>query len=160
VKRTFVRQLGEFPCPGLFFRSYTEVLYQQKFKITAHPTTPPPSPIELWKRKELASGVDPRNRGYCPDRQRRGWVLKEVYYDAGNSNKCFLVIDYQLQSFTGCINSPTKAFCTQLTHFLREHIGRSIKEIGDLHVSFSSSQLADLSKIKMYKWQAQGAEQA
>jgi hypothetical protein len=29
-----------------------------------------------------------------------------------------------------------------------------------LHVSFSSSQLADLSKIKMYKWQAQGAEQA
>lgn len=87
-------------------------------------------------------------------------VLKEVYYDAGKSNKCFLVIDYQLQSFTGCINSPTKAFCTQLTHLLREHIGRSIEEIGDLDVSFTFSQLSDLSKIKMYKGQAQGAEQA
>lgn len=87
-------------------------------------------------------------------------VLKEVYYDAGKSNKCFLVIDYQLQSYTGCINSPTKSFCTQLTHLLREHIGRSIEEIGDLDVSFTFSQLSDLSKIKMYKRQAQGAEQA
>jgi hypothetical protein len=75
-------------------------------------------------------------------------VLKEVYYE---SNKCFLVIDYQSESYTGCINSPTNSFCTQLTYLLREHIGRSIEEISDLNVSFTFSQLSDLSKIKMYK---------
>jgi hypothetical protein len=78
-------------------------------------------------------------------------VLKEVYYDAGKSNKCFLIIDYHLQSYTGCVNSPSKSFCTQLTYLLREHIGRSIEEIGDLDVSSTFSQLSDLSKIKMYK---------
>jgi hypothetical protein len=61
-------------------------------------------------------------------------VLKEVYYDAGRSNKCFLVIDYQLQSYMGCITCSTRSFCTQLTHFLRGHIGRSIEDIGHLPV--------------------------
>jgi hypothetical protein len=64
-------------------------------------------------------------------------VLKEVYYDAGNSNKCFLVIDYQSESYTGCITCLTQSFCTQLTHFLRGHIGRSIEDIGDLHLSYT-----------------------
>jgi hypothetical protein len=59
-------------------------------------------------------------------------VLKEVYYDAGRSNKCFLVIDYQLQSYMGCITCSTRSFCTQLTHFLRGHIGHSIEDIGHL----------------------------
>jgi hypothetical protein len=61
-------------------------------------------------------------------------VLKEVHYDSGTSNKCFLVIDYQFQSYIGCITWPTRSFGTQLTHFLRGHIGRSIKDIGDLRV--------------------------
>jgi hypothetical protein len=61
-------------------------------------------------------------------------VLKEVQCDSGTSNKCFLVIDYQFQSYMGCITCPTRSFCTQLTHFLRGHIGRSIKDIGDLRV--------------------------
>ncbi len=63
-----------------------------------------------------------------------GGFLKEVYYDAGTSNKCFLVIDRQLQSYMGCITCPTRSFCIQLTHFLRGHIGRSIEDIGELRV--------------------------
>jgi hypothetical protein len=78
-------------------------------------------------------------------------VLKEVYYDAGTSTKCFLVIDYQSQSYTGCITCLTRSFCTQLTHFLRDHIGRSIEDIGDLDVSYTFSPLSRVSKIEMYK---------
>jgi hypothetical protein len=66
-------------------------------------------------------------------------VLKEAYYDVGTSTKCFLIIDYQSQSYMGCITCPTRYFCTQLTHFLRDHIGRSIEDIGDLDISYTFS---------------------
>jgi hypothetical protein len=77
-------------------------------------------------------------------------VLKEVYYDAGTSNKCFLVIEHQSLSYLGCITCPTRSFCKQLTHFLRNHIGRSIEEIGDLEVSYIFSPLSCASKMKMH----------
>jgi hypothetical protein len=80
-------------------------------------------------------------------------VLKEVYYE---SNKCFLIIDYQSQSYTGCINSPNKSFCTQLTHLLRQHIGRSIEEIGDLQVSFTFSQLSKRTSRAVTRRREQG----
>jgi hypothetical protein len=150
-KRTFVRQLVEFPCPGLFFRSYTEVCINKNLKSLCIPRLRH-HPLLNYRRVKNWPPVWTRGtEGIVKTVRGEVGVLKEVYYDAGKSNKCFLVIDYQLQSYTGCINSPIKSFCTQLTHLLREHIGRSIEEIGDLHVSFTFSQLSDLSKIKMYK---------
>ena len=158
-KRTFVRQLVEFPCPGVFF-STRRFCINKNFKSLRIPRLRH-HPLLNYRRVKNWPPVWTRGtEGIVQIVKGEVGVLKEVYYDAGKSNKCFLVIDYQLQSFTGCINSPTKAFCTQLTHLLREHIGRSIEEIGDLDVSFTLSQLSDRSKIKMYNLQAQGAEQA
>jgi hypothetical protein len=153
-----VRQLVEFPCPGLFSGA------TRRFRINKNSKS---LRIQRLRRHPLLNYLRVKNwppvwtrgsEGILKTVKGEVGVLKEVYYE---SNKCFLVIDYQSESYTGCINSPTKSFCTQLTHFLREHIGRSIEEIGDLEVSFSFSQLSDLSKTKTYKRRRhQGAEQA
>jgi hypothetical protein len=147
-----IRQLREIPCPSPFFRNLTEFFISRKNleslripRLRDHPLLnyrgvknwPP-----VWTRG--TEGIVKTVKGEVG-------VLKEVYYDAGTSNKCFLGIDYQSQSYTGCINCPTRSFCTQLTHILRAHIGRSIEDISDLDVSFTFSQLSGLSKIIMYK---------
>ena len=63
-------------------------------------------------------------------------MLKYVDYDDDRvANKCFLVIDYQSTLYTGCLICQDPSFCKQLAHVLRTHIGRSIKDFGDLDLS-------------------------
>jgi len=63
-------------------------------------------------------------------------VLRYVYTaEGGISNKCFLLIHYQSEAYTGCMIFQDYSFCTQIAQFLRDHIGRPIKEIGDLDLS-------------------------
>ena len=130
-----IRQLLEFRCPGSFFRSFTELLSSRKiFRIIAHPRLRD-HPLLKYRGVQNWPPVWTRGtQGIVKTVKGKVGVLKEVYYDAGTSNKCFLVVDRQLQSYMGCVTCPTRSFCIQLTHFLRGHIGRSIEDIGDLRV--------------------------
>jgi hypothetical protein len=62
-------------------------------------------------------------------------VLKYVHYNTIMSNKCFLVIDFQAESYIGSLIFKDHSLCKQISHLLVDHIGRPIKDIGDLDVS-------------------------
>jgi len=62
-------------------------------------------------------------------------VLRFVHSNYITSNKLFLVIEYQSETYVGCLMFRDHSFCTQISHLLRDHIGRSIKDIGELDVS-------------------------
>ncbi len=64
-------------------------------------------------------------------------VLKYVHASTDMSNKCYLVISYQSERYTGCILCRDHSFCAQIAHLLRDHVGRSIKDIGDLDLSYT-----------------------
>jgi hypothetical protein len=54
---------------------------------------------------------------------------------ATDSNKCWLIVEYENQNYTGTLLFDEAKFCHQVSALLRQHIGKSIKEIGDLDVS-------------------------
>jgi len=62
-------------------------------------------------------------------------VLKYVHSNSLMSNKCFLVIDFNEKVYIGSLIFQDHAFCGQISNLLRDHVGRPIKEIGDLDVS-------------------------
>jgi hypothetical protein len=62
-------------------------------------------------------------------------VLKYVHSNSLRSNKCFLVIDFQEEAYIGSLIFKDHSFCGQISRLLRDHVGRLIKEIGDLDVS-------------------------
>jgi hypothetical protein len=51
------------------------------------------------------------------------------------STKFYLVIDFEKEAYTGCLFFRDPSFCNQIARILRNHIGRPIKEIGDLDLS-------------------------
>jgi hypothetical protein len=51
------------------------------------------------------------------------------------SNKCFLVMEYQDKIYLGTLIFDDRVFCAQIATLLKQHIGLSIKEIGDLETS-------------------------
>jgi hypothetical protein len=59
-------------------------------------------------------------------------------YAARGSNKCDLVIEYENENYTGTLLFDEAKFCHQVADLLRQHIGKSIKDIGDLEVSFTA----------------------
>jgi hypothetical protein len=63
-------------------------------------------------------------------------VLKYVHSNSLMSNKCFLVIDFNGKVYIGSLIFKDHAFCGQISNLLRDHVGRSIKNIGDLDVSY------------------------
>ena len=62
-------------------------------------------------------------------------VLTYVYA-APDSHRCYLVIEYEHENYTSTLIFDDTRFCHQVTGLLRQHIGSSIKDIGDLDVSF------------------------
>jgi hypothetical protein len=56
-------------------------------------------------------------------------------YAAPESHKCYLVIEYGKQNYTSTLLFDDARFCRQVANLLRQHIGSSIKDIGDLDVS-------------------------
>ena len=56
-------------------------------------------------------------------------------YAAPESHKCYLVIEYDNQNYTSTLLFDDSRFCRQVAHLLRQHVGSSIKDIGDLDVS-------------------------
>jgi hypothetical protein len=63
-------------------------------------------------------------------------VLRYVHSNILMSNKCFVAIDFQEETYIGSLIFKDHAFCRQISHLLRDHVGRSIKNIGDLDVSY------------------------
>src|SRR5262245_42478459 len=51
--------------------------------------------------------------------------------------KCFLFIDFNGESYTGTLIFDDASFCRQISDLLRQHSGKSIKDIGDLDLSFT-----------------------
>jgi hypothetical protein len=62
-------------------------------------------------------------------------ILKSVKLYDLTPNRCFLIIEFQNMHYMGSLLFEDAAFCRQIHNFLQEHIGQSIKEIGDLDVS-------------------------
>jgi hypothetical protein len=61
-------------------------------------------------------------------------ILKYVHFNRLPANKCYLVIEYQDEHFIGTLIFSDAWFCAQIAEFLRHHVGRTIKEIGDLEI--------------------------
>lgn len=61
-------------------------------------------------------------------------TLRYVFASNQVQDKCFLVIDFENQSYIGTLMFDHPSFCVRIVHVLRSHTGRSIKEIGDLEI--------------------------
>jgi hypothetical protein len=61
-------------------------------------------------------------------------VLTYVYIRHAPSSQCYLVIDYEKQTFTGTLLFDDQIFCARICNLLQENIGGSIKQIGDLDI--------------------------
>ena len=51
--------------------------------------------------------------------------------------ECFLIIEHENKPYIGCLFLTDPGFCTQLAAILREKFGFTIKDIGDLDLSFT-----------------------
>src|SRR5262245_20850139 len=49
--------------------------------------------------------------------------------------RCFLLIDFKQQSWMGVLLFDDAAFCRQVHDLLQQHLGESIRQIGNLDVS-------------------------
>ena len=64
-------------------------------------------------------------------------VLKYVLVHDQMPNRIFLFIDHEGDGYTGCLLFNDPSFCKQLQTILETEIGASIKEIGDLELSYT-----------------------
>jgi hypothetical protein len=62
-------------------------------------------------------------------------VLTYVYSNRRVVNKCFLVIDYEQETYVGSLVCADRSFCAEISDLLRNHIGQSLREIGDLELA-------------------------
>jgi hypothetical protein len=56
---------------------------------------------------------------------------------SSESRKCFLVMEHENNHYVGTLWFRDLAFCSQICDILQQNIGRSIKEIGDLDLSYN-----------------------
>lgn len=62
-------------------------------------------------------------------------VLEKVSYDAAHPARCELTIKNDGVKLIGTLLFDNKVFCRDISNVLRNHISRSIKEIGSLDIS-------------------------
>jgi hypothetical protein len=62
-------------------------------------------------------------------------ILIDVHA-ATDSNQCNLIVEDENENYTGALLFDEEKFCHEVADLLRQHIGKSIKDIGDLEVSF------------------------
>ena len=53
------------------------------------------------------------------------------------TNRLFLLIQHEGLRYMGSMAFDDPAFCYELYHLLKSHVGQSIKEIGDIDLSFT-----------------------
>ena len=51
--------------------------------------------------------------------------------------RCYLLIDFKDERYMGTLLFDNAAFCCQVSNLLENHIGKLIKEIGDLDLSYT-----------------------
>ena len=69
----------------------------------------------------------------------KGEVGVLIYAHAGGaSNTCYLVIEHENQNYTGNLVFDDGPLCRQIVDLLQQYCRRSVKEIGDLQVSFTA----------------------
>lgn len=64
-------------------------------------------------------------------------ILKAAWMSEKSQQTIFLAIIHNGQRYVGCMALSDVAFCNQLYGILQNHIGRTIKEIGNLDLSFT-----------------------
>ena len=65
-------------------------------------------------------------------------ILKEVKVSK-TANRCFLVIDHERSTYIGTLFINDFAFFVKLSKLLRSYCGKSLREIGGLDLSRTSS---------------------
>jgi hypothetical protein len=71
-----------------------------------------------------------------PAKEARGeiGVLRYVHFSNSISYKCFLVIEHESEHFVGKLVFHDPVLHHQITDILQQHIGCSIKDIGNLEI--------------------------
>jgi hypothetical protein len=64
-------------------------------------------------------------------------TLENVKFYELTPNRCFLIIEFQTMRYMGSLLFEDPVLCRQIHDFFQKHLGQSIKEIGDLDVSFT-----------------------
>ena len=64
-------------------------------------------------------------------------ILKKVSRNSVVPNLCFIQIEHNGDSYAGALVVDNGVFCEQLVAILQAHVGRTIKEIGDLDLSIT-----------------------
>ena len=62
-------------------------------------------------------------------------ILTYVHSNAQSSSRCYLIMDYEGETYVGTLIFGNQAFCKQFSDLLRLHLKSPIKDIGDLDVS-------------------------
>lgn len=62
-------------------------------------------------------------------------ILTKVTGNDFVPNMCFLYMEHEGDSYCGALILNDPAFCSTIIRFLQAHIGKSIREIGDLDLS-------------------------
>ena len=64
-------------------------------------------------------------------------VLRFVTVHPQMANRIFLFMKHEGEVYTGCLVFNDRSFCRQVELILERQIGASIKEIGDLDLSYT-----------------------
>jgi hypothetical protein len=59
-------------------------------------------------------------------------LLKHVVRHIETPRRCFLIIDYKGEVYSGCLLFDDASFCRHIEALLQDFLGYSVKEIGDL----------------------------
>lgn len=63
-------------------------------------------------------------------------ILAHIHHYVGEYNKIFLIVEHEGEAFVGGLLFDDVAFSEQLARLLKSKIGRSIREIGNLDLSY------------------------
>jgi hypothetical protein len=64
-------------------------------------------------------------------------TLEDVITHELFEHRLYLIMELDDRLYMGSITFDNKAFCETIHAFLQQHLGRLVKEIGDLDVSFT-----------------------
>ena len=64
-------------------------------------------------------------------------VLKYVYSDGEWSNRCYLISEHEGNVYAGYLLCQDRPTCIRIMRILCDHVGLSLKEIGDLDLSYT-----------------------
>ena len=62
-------------------------------------------------------------------------ILTYVHSNAQSSSRCYLIMDYEDETYVGTLIFGDQAFCKQVTDLLKLHLKRPVKDLGELNMS-------------------------